>query len=1364
MKAFRVPPLEVVGPDGRWLAIRLGSPADTIGDLARLVGLGSLAIDGRAVAADTRLADAGLRRGVRLTATATRRPAPGGEWLVDPLTGPAVSRPVGLPCGRGVLGRSAAADVRLPDGDLEPHVGLLDVRPDGVRFTQLTGRLPVRSAGIPIAGTRQLADGDELEVGAHRLRISRPAAADPAPAAVRRQIPGDPWRVVLDRQPRELPAPFDEVLVPPEDPGPRLGGGGVTGIVTALVGAAGGGIVALVMHQVMFLLFSVIGLAVAIGTWVSGRISRRRAGTKGRRQHEADRVEFLARLDEVTDRLRQRHRALTPMPSAVLDWIATDSARIWARRPDHPDARQATIGRGAVTWPPPVAEAPVSLAGEITRRLESTDEPIGVTFDAGTVTAVAGLAGVTVVRSILVQLAALEGPADWRLAIVTDQPGRWGWARPLPHLLSPTDVACVAPADDRDALTAMLGSLDDRHTVVVTDRPDVLTARTGPVRRFLAEHPSAAAIVVLDDADAAVPAVCGRVLRVGVLGRATWAADVAVAGHPLPVAVAGMSAGTALEACSALAHLVDAEDAGRVAASTPTRVAVSTLAEEHGSGAIDDAIAVAARWRCGGRDVAPAAPIGLTGDGVVEIDLVQDGPHALIAGTTGSGKSELLRTLVVSLAAAASPEQVTFVLVDYKGGSTFDACVDLPHTLAVVTDLDAELAERAMISLEAELRRREHLLRSVGAADLTDYRARPDTEALPRLVVVIDELAALVTEVPAFVPALISVAQRGRSLGVHLILATQRPHGVISDDIRANTNLRIALRLPDAADARDVVGVDDPAGLPRSVPGRAVLRMGPGELVTFQAASCTMASAPSQDPVLGFVDDERSPGSGTRRELEVLVQSICQAASLLDVPAPHRVWAPPLPAELRRAEIAERLGEAAAGALGLVDEPGRQAQSALEWTGRRGNLAVLGAMGAGVTSTIRAVVAAALRRGGSVAEVYVLDALGDPGYDELARRAAEASVVRMHELERLHRTIRTLDGIVQRRRADERADGHEAILLAIDGWSGITAALDGPHDHVLVEALRAVLTDGPSVGVHAVVGATRPAALPGSVLAACAERWVLHLTDASDAPMVGVAASAVPAAVPGRLVVASSGAVAQVAIDGPDLGGVGAPPSSRSPRRIEVLPSIVGVDELPPPKWSVDGLELPVGIDDESLDTAWLLVPDGEHLVVIGPSRSGRSGVVASLRHVWGAAAPGGRVAVVCGSRRSPFAELAVPVDRAVEVVGAAGGPALLLVDDAELVDDPAGRLAGLAADAPPGCLIVAAARADALRTSYGHWTGAIRRRRRGVLMAGCDLTDGDLLGTSLPRQRSVALRPGLGYVVADGDRRLVQLATAATW
>jgi len=198
---------------------------------------------------------------------------------------------------------------------------------------------------------------------------------------------------------------------------------------------------------------------------------------------------------------------------------------------------------------------------------------------------------------------------------------------------------------------------------------------------------------------------------------------------------------------------------------------------------------IAGRWRGGGRST--LAVVGESYDGPFSIDIRKDGPHALIAGTTGSGKSELLQTIVASLAVANRPDEMTFVLVDYKGGSAFADCARLPHTVGMVTDLDPHQVERALASLSAELTRREHILAAAGAKDIEDYQLLVDkrqARPLPRLVIAIDEFASMTRDLPDFVTGLVNIAQRGRSLGIHLILATQRPSGVVSPEIRANTN------------------------------------------------------------------------------------------------------------------------------------------------------------------------------------------------------------------------------------------------------------------------------------------------------------------------------------------------------------------------------------------------------------------------------------------------------------------------------------------------------------------------------------------------------------------------------------------------
>ncbi|WP_181273200.1 FtsK/SpoIIIE domain-containing protein [Brevibacterium oceani] len=242
----------------------------------------------------------------------------------------------------------------------------------------------------------------------------------------------------------------------------------------------------------------------------------------------------------------------------------------------------------------------------------------------------------------------------------------------------------------------------------------------------------------------------------------------------------------------------------------------------HGLGELcDDAPeAIASRWR----HPAPGpVVIGRGADGDVGIDLFADGPHALVAGTTGSGKSLLLQTWLLSMALARPPRRLRFVLIDFKGGATFAPLQDLPHTDSVLDDFDSGLAFRALVSVRAEITRRERLLAADGCAHILDLAEPP-----PQLVVVIDEFHALMATHPRAADLLEHLTALGRSLGVHLILATQRPLGVVTGQMKANINIRVCLRVRDETDSFDVIGTDDGALLPVDRPGAACLDTGLG--------------------------------------------------------------------------------------------------------------------------------------------------------------------------------------------------------------------------------------------------------------------------------------------------------------------------------------------------------------------------------------------------------------------------------------------------------------------------------------------------------------------------------------------------------
>ncbi|TKV29700.1 FHA domain-containing protein [Arthrobacter sp. NamB2] len=280
---------------------------------------------------------------------------------------------------------------------------------------------------------------------------------------------------------------------------------------------------------------------------------------------------------------------------------------------------------------------------------------------------------------------------------------------------------------------------------------------------------------------------------------------------------------------------------------------------------------VSARWASSDPDH-PSALVGDSGTGHVFIDLVDDGPHLLVAGTTGSGKSEFLRTLVLGLAMDQPPEHLALLLIDYKGGSGLGVLAGLPHCVGNLSDLSSESTARALVSLRAELRRREHLCAEHGAHDVVELRRVAPSSCPPRLVVVIDEFRMLGDEVPSAVPDLMKIAALGRSLGVHLVLATQRPQGAVTPDMRANITSSILLRVQTAMESQDLLGSGLAADIPIDLPGRAFLRRGAEAPVAFQVASCSELPPPrttrgwqdittylGDDPALAVEGDPHTP-------------------------------------------------------------------------------------------------------------------------------------------------------------------------------------------------------------------------------------------------------------------------------------------------------------------------------------------------------------------------------------------------------------------------------------------------------------------------------------------------------------------------
>jgi S-DNA-T family DNA segregation ATPase FtsK/SpoIIIE len=425
--------------------------------------------------------------------------------------------------------------------------------------------------------------------------------------------------------------------------------------------------------------------------------------------------------------------------------------------------------------------------------------------------------------------------------------------------------------------------------------------------------------------------------------------------------------------------------------------------------------------------------VGVRHGGVLEIDLVTGGPHAIVAGTTGSGKSEFLLAWLAALAACHPPTRVAFLLVDFKGGAAFEPIRELPHVTGIVTDLDEGEAERAVLSLRAELRHRESVLRAERVRDIAELA--PDVE-LSRLVIVIDEFQAMVERFPELGVVIADIAARGRSLGVHLVLASQRPNGVVREQVTANCAIRVSLRVIQRADSIAVIGTEAAASIRPDSPGRGVIDVGDGVPVPFQSAQLDA----------GSLARIRKANAG--------------------VPRARRPWVDPLPTrltlhELDRVAASARL-DAGSLALGLLDQPERQRHGILTWSPTTdGHLLIVGGPGSGRSTALAAVAASAAREEPALPVVH---------FSGPSSRQWDT---------------------MQSMRLRVGRPGPQTLLL-IDDLDG--RFRDWPDDHRLaaLDALEVVLREGRRAGVTVVATASQSHRLGQGIRDSFARRVILR--------------------------------------------------------------------------------------------------------------------------------------------------------------------------------------------------------------------------------------------------------------------------------
>jgi S-DNA-T family DNA segregation ATPase FtsK/SpoIIIE len=1306
-----------------------------------------------------------------------REPAPtAGAGLVLAVTaGPGAGARIGVSRAGVTVGRGPDCDLRLDD-DTISGCQLAVTMPEGgdgsaALVEDLGSRNGTTVAGQPIEPHLpvRVEVGAAIGVGAAELTVR--AGGPPA-----RLLPMPGGRLAVHRSPRTRRSPRPvEIRVPaaPVAPTPtRLP------VLAAVAPLVVGVLLAVVLHQWQLLAFTVLSPVMIGGQAVSDRRSSRRT-------HRAALAEHARRLaaagEAVAAALAEeqllRHAA-APDLAALVGAAVERTGGLWQRGRDDLDALVLRLGRGEPASTVTVVDEAALHAADVPVCVPLLDVGVlGVAGPVSTATAVA--------RSLVVQAATLHGPGQCRLVVIA--PGRieeWAWARWLPHTLPTAGETCtVLLAADEAQARARLGELAAADcgpgspiTLLLVDATAVPGAR--PFEDALDAVAGRCATIWLAAEATRLPAGCAGIVRVaadGSLALSGSAEQVAGIRPDLPTRE------VAAAAARALAPLRDTD----LAAATSIPAAVS-WADVVGLDLTDRDAAVAGLTRSWLTGPATAVPLGRGATGDVVVDLSVDGPHALVAGTTGSGKSELLQSLVAGLAAANRPEDLALLLVDFKGGAAFGSCRRLPHTVGVVTDLDTASTGRALTSLEAELRRRERLFADLGVADLdcyaaaaartTDARPRP-----PRLVIVVDEFATLVEELPDFVGGLVGIAQRGRSLGVHLVLATQRPEGVVSADIRANTRLRICLAVARESDSRDVIDGPQAAAIRRDTPGRGYLRAGPGELTMMQtarvsgAATTTRRQSVTLSPVahLGRPPARPTTDAGEHTDLDRLADATIEAARQLGCIQPSPPWLPPLPPLLSSSALPPpTTGQAAWGLVDLPDQQ-RQLPLTLDLTAG-GTLLVVGTARSGRTTTVRSLaLGAAAALPPDRLHLWAID--GGGGLAALEQLPHCGGVVPAYDADRIDRLLTRIAAEVARRRADGWAD-LPLLLLAVDGWEALLAQA-GDHDGGrLVESVLRLAADGPAAGLRLVVTAGR-SGLTGRLGAVAPDRLVLRLPDRSDFSLIGLPTRDVPDDLPtGRAVRANDLSLVQVAMpDAPTLARATAWPVPRhhGVRRIDPLPELVTLEEVVAAGAVDCARMLRVGLRVEDHTPALHDLTDGGGtLLVAGPPRSGRSSALLLIA----AQLAGGPVALLC-PRRSPLTGLGtrpgvvtLPADdqeHAAAILAAMtpaeGPPPAVLVDDVDLLGDGplADRLTSLARTARDGhSLLVLAGPTDALMAAFRGPVAEARRARAGLLLRPSGPHDGELFGIRLPRRDARHDPAGRGWLAVHGEAVAVQVAT----
>lgn len=1103
------------------------------------------------------------------------------------------------------------------------------------------------------------------------------------------------------------------------------------------------------------LLFALSAVAVGVLMAVQQRNLQQLRNERARTRYRS----YLAGVrDEVRSAAAAQRATMTwrhPPPDALWQ-LAAAPARLWERRPGDTDFLSLRAGWGAqplvvdlaLSQSEALAELEPASTLALHRLLQAHSTvpslPIPVDLMAGRVVSVVAPVeiGRGVARALICQLAAFHSPDEARLAVCWAREAlpEWEWCKWLPHLRrgAPGDVDGLPPLPhDAASLQALIEEeVLARRRLAEAGRmfyqpgrtePSAAAARPALVVVVDGINPSSDTIALLGAHEA--EGICllalaesrqqepPRVdLRLSVDSTGAFqlemAASAGVAGGPAPAVTRGRADLPGISTCQALAR--------RLAPVRPVaeggRQAVAAELGLLPLLGVDDASAVdlSTMWRSRPEAELLAVPIGVASDrqplvlDLKEPALGGHGPHGIVIGATGSGKSELLRTLVTALALTHAPDALALVLADFKGGATFAGLAPLPHVAGMITNLadDLALVDRMRDALFGEIQRRQEILKGAGnIASLREYwrrrLERPDMPPLPHLLVIVDEFSELLTAKPDFIDLFVAIGRVGRSLGIHMLLASQQLDEGRLRGLEGHLSYRIALRTFNALESQVVIDTADAYHLPR-LAGSGYLKVGSEVYTRFRTAYVSDAHRPPQETVgaarpaarfrltdlaVARLDSAARPVSGQApgmSVLDVVASRLERAASRA-----HQVWLPPLDTTIGLAEVAAKAPPASQlqVPVGILDLPAMQRKAPLVLDlDRAGNLVVVGAPQTGKSTLLRTLLlSAALTNTPYEAQFYCLD-LGGGSLAALGQLPHTGGVCDRTDPDQARAIVRQVWALIGQRERSFHALGIDSaaamrrkrstgflevspdqaqtladVFLCVDNWAVFRSDFEDLEDYV-----QEIAAQGPGLGIHLIVTANRWLELRPALLDNIGGRLELRLNDPLES-QVDRQGAANLAAVPGRGLT-PDGSQFQVALPTLDSDvtvhnlqqGVEALAGQIASRwhgpkapAVRMLPARLYISDLAPPGRGGPGV--PIGIGETDLQPLFIDLSSGDpHLLLFGDSGSGKTSFLRTyLLGLIARERPSKAQALLIDYRRTLLGELG-----AEHLMGYAGTPA----------------------------------------------------------------------------------------------------------